>query len=118
MDAEKARRLLEARREDLQRIARVAVEQGSLGEEQRPSAGEVTPFDPGDLGTDTFERELDTSVRESAEASLREVELAFERLSAGTYGICPVCNAPIDDERLEAKPEAEYCVKHQPSAAA
>lgn len=118
MDAKTAKRLLEARREDLERIARAATEQGSLGEEQRSSAGEISALDPGDIGTDTFERELDYSIRETAEASLRDVELAFERLKNGTYGICPVCNEPIDDARLEAKPEAEYCVKHQPSAAA
>ena len=118
MDPKKAQRLLEARREDLQRVARAATEQGALEEEQRSSSGEMTPFDPADIGTDTLERELDYSVRETAEASLRDVELAFERLKNGTYGICPVCREPIDDARLEAKPEAEYCVKHQPSAAA
>ena len=118
MDPKKARRLLEARREDLRRIVRAASEQGSLDEEQRSSSGEMSPFDPADIGTDTLERELDYSVRETAEASLRDVDAAFDRLEKGTYGICPVCDEPIDDERLEAKPEAEYCVRHQPRSAA
>jgi RNA polymerase-binding transcription factor DksA len=118
MDPAKARKLLEARREDLRSIVRTASEQGGLDEEQRSSAGEMSPFDPGDIGTDTFERELDLSVRETAEASLRDVDAAFGRLEKGTYGICPVCDEPIDDERLEAKPEAEFCVRHQPTAAA
>lgn len=117
MDKAKARRLLEARKDVLLQLVRAATEQGSLDEEQRSSAGEMTALEPGDIGTDTHERELGYSVRESAEASLRDVERALERVDQGIYGICPVCGEPIDDARLEAKPEAEFCVKHQPSAA-
>ena len=118
MGPDRARELLEKRRSDLEDIVRVATEQGSLDEAQSDSAGETAGYDqhPGDIATDTLERELDLSVRESAQASLEDVDRAVHRLENGTYGICPVCDEPIPDERLEAKPEAEFCVKHQPSA--
>jgi RNA polymerase-binding protein DksA len=118
MNADRARELLEARRIDLEGIVRAATEQGSLDQSQTDSTGEATVVDqhPADIATDTLERELDLSVRESAEAGLQDVERALKRIEKGTYGICPVCDAPIPEERLEAKPEAEFCVEHQPSA--
>jgi RNA polymerase-binding transcription factor DksA len=117
MNANRARELLTRRRDDLLRVARAATEQFDLDTE-RTSGGEHTAADQhsADAATDTLERELGLSVRETAEESLRDIEAAFKRLENGTYGICPVCNEPIDDARLEAKPEAEFCVKHQPTA--
>jgi RNA polymerase-binding transcription factor DksA len=47
-------------------------------------------------------------------AALAKIELAGIGL-AGTeknrYGVCENCGKPIDRKRLEAKPEAKYCVK-------
>ena len=120
MDKTRAQELLRARRDELQKIARVATDQGELDTAQRDSTGETSTVDqhPADLASDTLEREVDLSVREAAEDSLRQVEAALERLEAGTYGICERCNEPIPDERLEARPEAQYCVEHQPATAA
>jgi len=39
-----------------------------------------------------------------------ELEVALERLEAGTYGICESCGRPIDIERLEALPQARLCI--------
>jgi RNA polymerase-binding protein DksA len=117
METKKARQLLEERRDELENVARAATEQGSLDESQRDSAGELTAADhhPADLATDTVERELDLSVRESVEARMTDIERALGRLEKGTYGVCAACNKPIPDDRLEARPEAEYCIEHQPS---
>jgi RNA polymerase-binding protein DksA len=117
MDNTKAKQLLEARKADLQKIAHIATEQGDLNVEQRESAGDVAT-DPTELASDTLEREVDLSIRDAAEDSLRMVEAALERVSEGTYGTCARCGEPIPDERLEARPEAEYCVEHQPATAA
>ena len=118
MDGKKARELLEARRSDLEDIVRAATQQGSLDEEQGSSAGgELSSADqhPADAATDTLEREMDLSVRDQAEASIRDVDKALERVEAGTYGSCSVCEAPIPDDRLEVRPEAEFCVEYQPA---
>jgi RNA polymerase-binding protein DksA len=117
MDIERARKLLEHRRDELMTIVRAATEQGDLNSDQRSAAGEIVTIEAAELAAETLERELDLTIREAAEASLRDVEHAIKRLADGTYGYCLECGRPIPDERLEAKPEAEYCVEHQPSAA-
>src|SRR5260370_6356578 len=67
---------------------------------------------PADLATDTVEREQHVSVIEMAEASLRDVEGAEQRLEQGKYGICEADGRPIPDERLRALPETPFCVEH------
>jgi RNA polymerase-binding transcription factor DksA len=121
MDTQRARELLDQRRRDLHQVIRTAEEQAELDDSRRVGNGEQPSYDThagdvADVATDTVERELGLSVRESAQASLEAVELAEKRLTAGTYGVCPVCEEPIPEGRLEAKPEAEFCVKHQPKA--
>jgi RNA polymerase-binding protein DksA len=39
------------------------------------------------------------------------VEAAIKRLNEGTYGICRKCGNPINPERLEILPYAEYCIQ-------
>ena len=41
---------------------------------------------------------------------LREVDAALERIDAGTYGRCEVCQDPIEDDRLAADPLVRFCV--------
>src|SRR5687767_4410461 len=102
MDAARAKQLLEQRRTELENVVRAATDQGSLDESQTESSGEMAAYDqhPADVATDTLEREVDLSIRETAETSLGDVERALERVEKGTYGTCPVCEAPIPDERL------------------
>lgn len=61
--------------------------------------------------TIAFERsQVDALIRQ-AEAHLAEVDAAYGRLAAGTYGVCEVCGRPIAAERLEARPTARACVR-------
>ncbi len=43
---------------------------------------------------------------------LNDVERALEKLDAGTYGRCEVCDQPIGAERLDAMPAARTCIEH------
>ena len=81
-------------------------------------AGELSTVDqhPGDSGTETFELEKTVSLLEQVEDELQEVEAAFQRLEAGTYGTCQACGRPIGDERLEAMPAARFCIEDQAKA--
>lgn len=114
MNPEHARELLERRKDELRQIVRVADERRRLDADLRAAGGETPTTEPAELASETLERELDQTIREAAEASLQDVEHALRRLEKGTYGVCPVCGGAIDEERLEARPEAEYCVEHQP----
>ena len=41
---------------------------------------------------------------------LRLVVSALAKIQAGSYGACETCGADIGKERLEAKPEAHFCI--------
>ena len=42
-------------------------------------------------------------------ARWQEVKSALEKIEAGTYGVCEVCNKAIEEDRLEANPAAKTC---------
>ncbi|HUH07192.1 MAG TPA: TraR/DksA C4-type zinc finger protein, partial [Egibacteraceae bacterium] len=78
-------------------------------------ATRITEVDPrgADAGTETFDREVDLSMVEHAEAELREIDEAFQRLERGGYGTCQECGRLIPDNRLEVVPATHYCIDHQ-----
>lgn len=43
---------------------------------------------------------------------LKEVDSAIERIDSGTYGMCIVCNGPIENERLLIDPLIKVCLDH------
>jgi DnaK suppressor protein len=43
-------------------------------------------------------------------ATLRKIEHALQRIEAGNYDICAVCDTHIPIERLQVMPYAELCV--------
>jgi RNA polymerase-binding transcription factor DksA len=46
------------------------------------------------------------------EARLNDVDRALERLRAGSYRSCQVCNTPIDEAALVANPLLANCPSH------
>jgi len=44
------------------------------------------------------------------QAELKEIEEALNAIKDGTYGICEMCEEPINPERLKIKPFAKYCI--------
>lgn len=63
-----------------------------------------------DHASEIFDREVDDSLEENAGTIVREIDLALERIEAGTYGTCINCGRPIPEERLAAVPYAVLCV--------
>jgi DnaK suppressor protein len=55
--------------------------------------------------------EANLPLEHTLEEKLQNINLALEKISKGTYGICENCNEEIPIERLETKPEAKNCVK-------
>ena len=64
----------------------------------------------GDVASNTYDRELDSTLEESEEAHLARIDAALKRIEDGTYGICENCGKPINIERLEAMPWATLCI--------
>lgn len=66
-----------------------------------------------DSGSEVFEQEMDVSVAQRLRMSYEDVQRALEKFEDGTYGICESCGGIIELARLEAIPEARYCMECQ-----
>lgn len=71
---------------------------------------------PGDVATETFDRELDEGLEEGAERRLEQIEAALRRIEDGAYGTCEACGKPIAEDRLAAIPWARLCIDDQRKA--
>ncbi|HZY19015.1 MAG TPA: TraR/DksA family transcriptional regulator [Ramlibacter sp.] len=56
---------------------------------------------------------LDVTQLRRQDSELREVIEARERMQRGEYGRCEECDEPIPFERLKARPEARFCIRHE-----
>ena len=98
MDPKRARALLAAERERIER---------ALGQLSHQDTGEPAEEDPAALGSDLYQDELDEGLTDDLREELAAVERAEARLAAGTYGLSIQSGEPIPDGRLEAIPWAE-----------
>jgi DnaK suppressor protein len=105
MDPERARQLLTAERERIERaLAR-------LGHEDTGEPADED--DPANLASDLYRDELDEGLADDLRDQLAAVERAEARLDAGTYGLSIESGMPISDERLEAIPTAERTAEEE-----
>ena len=105
MDAERARELLAAER---QRIERALARLGPIDD-----AEEADDQDPGNLASDLYQDELDAGLAADLRDQLAAVERAEQRLADGSYGLSVASGAPIADERLEIHPTAELTAEEE-----
>jgi RNA polymerase-binding transcription factor len=105
MDDERARELLAAERDRIER-ALAKLKHEDDGEE-------ADEFDPGNLASDLYQDELAEGLSDDLRAQLEAVERAEERLAVGTYGLSIASGQAIPDERLEAIPTAELTVEEE-----
>ena len=69
------------------------------------------PIHMADIGTDNYEQEFTLGLIESDRKQLEDIDRALVKIAQGEYGICEGTNRPISLARLEAKPEARYCIE-------
>jgi DnaK suppressor protein len=106
MDSERARQLLAAEREQIEK------EMAALGREGPEEADERR--EPGDQNSESlYQDEFDAGRAQDLKDRLAAVERAEARLADGTYGLSIKSGTPIPDERLEANPTAELTVAEQ-----
>jgi DnaK suppressor protein len=99
VDPERARELLAAERERIERALRRL---GPIDDGE-----EADEFDAANRAADLYQDELNEGLEEDLREQLAAVERAEQRLAAGTYGLSIESGQPIPDERLEARPTAE-----------
>ena len=68
---------------------------------------------PAEDASELFLRERNLAISGDLQRELGDVERALVRIADGTYGFCEECGEPINPERLEARPAATYCIRHQ-----
>jgi DnaK suppressor protein len=52
-------------------------------------------------------------LNESYITEIDQIDRALDRISKNQYGFCSACHDPIEAERLEISPEAEFCSQCQ-----
>jgi len=106
MNTEHFKKLLLAKRRDIQTTLRALEQEGSAAGE-----AEVRDF--------TDEATADQGASDSLEAAtilsqtLEDVQDALRRMEDGSYGKCTVCGREIEPARLEAVPWTPYCLEDQ-----
>ena len=92
------------------RLTRLTEDMAGLIEASRDSNADDEHDPEGQ--TIAYERAQLAAITRQARDHLREIESALERVDAGTYAVCELCQRPIDAARLEARPTARTCVQH------
>ncbi len=77
-----------------------------------PDLNEPTA-DVNDVASSIEAFEENAAVEVELEARLLEVAVALTRMEVGSYGVCRICGAPIEDARLNANPAAPTCIAHR-----
>jgi DnaK suppressor protein len=87
----------------------------TLSSSQRDSSGDLSGYSlhMADVGTDTFQRDLQLGLVSKEQEILYKVDEALQRIENGTYGKCDSCGEPIKESRLKAVPFAKLCVPCQ-----
>lgn len=72
---------------------------------------ELSVYDnhPGDIGTETYQMELNFALETHKKEELKNVEEALHKIEENKYGICEFCGKDIVSERLEYMPAAKLC---------
>ncbi|HEX3316760.1 MAG TPA: TraR/DksA C4-type zinc finger protein [Solirubrobacteraceae bacterium] len=106
MDPDRARELLKAERERIER---------TLADLAPQPSDELADVDQhlGDAATELFDEERDEGLATSLREELAAVDRAEQRLAEGRYGTSVESGEPIPDARLEAQPTAERTVEEQ-----
>jgi len=72
-----------------------------------------SPGDVIDAAYDSAQDEISSQLAEVESRELAHIENALERMKAGKYGVCEVCNGKIPLVRLNALPYATMCIDCQ-----
>src|ERR1700730_11105364 len=105
MEADRARELLAAERERIER---------ALSLRARQDDGEPTDeYDPANLASDLYQDELDEGLADDLREQLSAVQRGERALAAGTSALSIEAGEPIPDERLEIIPTAERTAEEE-----
>lgn len=67
--------------------------------------------DENDAATYAESEDLALNIANMDSTTLREVDLALQRIDSGDYGVCDNCEGDIGTARLKAIPHATLCIE-------
>ncbi len=111
-DLEYFRNLIQDKRqESIKAIKRL--EDSILGDEHKEGSSgsdSTYAYHMADVGTDAMEKEKDFLWLSREKKYLGHLNIAFDRLNRGVFGVCVGCGNLIPKERLEEVPHTQHCV--------
>lgn len=109
METETARSRLQELLQEIDEATR------ELESEHAHDSSELSTYDqhPADTASEVSEADREDMSLEALAEERHQVVAALERVEAGTFGQCVVDGGPIEEGRLEARPEAARCLRHQ-----
>jgi DnaK suppressor protein len=66
--------------------------------------------DEADFAAASMDSGRDYQIYVNQKKELEEINEALKKINEGRYGICEMCEEPIQEERLKIKPVAKYCI--------
>ena len=111
-ERERFKKLLLAAKEGLE--AEVGqLQRDNLNRSQREFSGDLSGYSyhMADVGTDTFEREMELKIASEGSDRMKDIEDALKKIEDKTYGKCEVCGEKIGQKRLTAVPYARLCIQ-------
>jgi DnaK suppressor protein len=105
--------LLKKKAELLKGIQHIAND--NLKTSQRDAAGDLSAYSlhMADMASDNYEREFALNLADAEQKLLNRINDALEKIEAGSYGDCELCEKKIAKARLKIVPYAELCVPCQ-----
>lgn len=103
---------LEAQKESLQKeLESFATEDKNVKHNWEAKFPSREDSDKDEAADDAQEYDNALSLEHSLESKLKDVNIALEKITSGTYGICEKCGKEIEEKRLMAAPEARFHMK-------
>lgn len=92
-----------------------SLDANGLDDSLREDTSELSVIDnhPADIASETFEIEKNRALKANEITQMKMIDNALSRIDRGVYGICEICGREIGEERLEAIPSANLCIRCQ-----
>ena len=109
MKDDRARELLTEQLRQTEADARTEERDREPGDGSDPDDAVMDVGDAGSQASESMDRTLALGTMRRRH---EQAQAALTRIDEGTFGTCRTCGARIDDDRLEIRPETEFCRDH------
>lgn len=73
---------------------------------------DVLMADENEVADRAEEQHIDSIVLDELEMHHQNILRALDKIEAGTFGTCEICNGEVEEDRLSANPAARTCKTH------